>query len=104
MSTAQQVITALGRYDLKNKAGNRYRFNSPFRAGADGMTCSLIIHDDEHGAWYDHKEGIGGGLYDLAGRLGIEPPQQPQSERREKSYQGLADYAAGHGVGIEAFE
>lgn len=104
MSTAEQIISHLAAFNLKNLAGNRYRFNSPFRAGADGMTCSLVIHDDEHGAWKDHKADEGGSLYDLAARLGIETPQQAPPEKRNKTYKGLADYAAGHGVEVAAFE
>lgn len=104
MSTAEQVISHLSAFKIKNKAGNRYRFNSPFRTGADGMTCSLVIHDNEHGAWKDHKSDEGGSLYDLATRLGIDTPQQSPPEKRSKSYTGLADYAAGHGVELAAFE
>jgi len=106
MSTAQQILSHLESYGLAEKGGNRYRFNSPFRVGADGMTCSLLLHDSEHGAWKDHKDEVGGSLYDLAKRLGIEPPQTPPEKEKDskRTYSGLEDYAAAHGVNANVFE
>lgn len=107
MSTAQKILDRLAGYGLKENGGSRYRFNSPFRPGADGMTCSLLLHDDEHGAWRDHKDEIAGSLYDLAKRLGIETPPHPSQNGNtptKKTYTGLADYAAEHGVQADAFE
>ncbi len=70
MSTAEEVL----RYcELKQQGGpGSYRGNSPFRSGSDSQGFTLIIEDDEYGAWYDHVSGEGGSLYELADHLNIE--------------------------------
>lgn len=104
MSTAQKILQQLESYGLTKKGLNHYRFNSPLRPGADGMTCSLVLHDDEHGAWRDHKEEIGGSLYDLAKRLGIPTPTTAPEKYSQSHYTSLADYAQAHGVEAGVFE
>lgn len=97
MSTAQSVLSALGNYKLKATGQNAYRCNSPFRPGADGMTFTLKIEGDENGAWFDQKEEVGGSLYDLAKKLGIETPRGAVASTK-RTYKDLAEYAAAHGV------
>lgn len=103
MSTAQQVLDHLQAYGLKKMGGNRYRFNSPFRPHADGMTCSLVIHDEEHGAWRDHKDDCGGSLYDLAQRAGLERVKNGYLPPKTPDYTNLEEYALAHGVTRQVF-
>lgn len=103
MSTRAKVEQFLAPYGLK-KSGSEYRFNSPFRNGADGMTCSFHFEDDEHGMWIDHKDdGMKGSLYDFAERVGIETPKREQVENSKRGYDSLAEYAALKGVPEQAF-
>jgi archaellum biogenesis ATPase FlaH len=101
MSTADEVLRALERYNLKKAGAGRYQFNSPFRAGADSMTCSLIIEGPEHGAFKDFHPAASpdkGSLYDLAKHLGIALPTSTRIESTKRPYAGLEDYAKAHGI------
>lgn len=97
MSTAQSVIDALKRYDLKPEGSGQYRCNSPFRAGANSHSFAVTIDGDELGAFFDHNGGDSGSLYELATRLGIELPRLA-AENSKKTYANLAEYAAHKGV------
>ncbi|MCL4880488.1 MAG: AAA family ATPase [Anaerolineae bacterium] len=101
MSTAEKVLAALQPYNLKPGGQNKYRCNSPFRPGSDSMSFSVMIIDDEKGAWFDHRDEIGGSLYDLAAKLGIEVTGRQQVENTKRAYTGIEDYAAAHGVTAE---
>jgi replicative DNA helicase len=102
MSTRLKVEQALQPYGLK-QSGRELRFNSPFRPGADGMTCTITFADDEHGTWYDHKDGVGGSLYDFAQRLGIALPQREAVEVSKRRYDSLRQYAGVKGVPEQIF-
>ena len=82
-STADKVLAALTRYELRAKSGGRYLSNSPLRPGSDSHALSLIINGPEHGAYVDFVSGEKGSLYDLAAKLGIHTPKAaPSPERR----------------------
>jgi replicative DNA helicase len=104
MSTANAVLSALGAYNLESKGGGQYQFNAPWRPGADSMTCSLIIEDDEHGAFKDfhaNSTNPGGSLYELAEHLGIATPKKngrAQAENTKRVYRDLDEYARVHGL------
>lgn len=102
MTTAQQVLDALRPYALE-KNGSEWRCNSPLRVGSNSHGFTLTIDDDEHGAWIDHVSGEKGSLYELAAKLGIEPPKRAPIADTKRAYTGLADYAAAHGVMAEVF-
>ena len=72
MTTSEKVLQALGNYDLKKIGANSYRSRSPLRNDSDTRSFSLIIHDEEHGAWKDFVSEESGSLYDLAKRIGVE--------------------------------
>jgi replicative DNA helicase len=101
-TTREKVEQYLQGYGLK-KSGGEYRFNSPFRPGADGMTCSIRFDGDENGAWNDHKEGIGGSLYDFAQRAGLELPVREKVVNSKRGYESLAEYAGVKGIPEQAF-
>lgn len=101
MSTADEVLRALERYNLKKAGANRYQFNAPWRQGADSMTCSLIIEGPEHGAFKDFHPSANpdkGSLYDLAKYLGVAVPSSTRVESTKRPYAGLEDYAKAHGI------
>lgn len=99
MATADDVLSALTAYNLRAEGHGKYRFNSPLRAGADGMTCTLTLTPDgEHGAWIDHKSNECGSLYNLAQHLGVSLPDRAPVATTKRAYGGLADYAEAHGV------
>jgi hypothetical protein len=104
-STAARILTALVPYDLKSeRESGKYRCNSPLRPGSNSHAFTLILHDGEHGAYFDHVSDDSGTLYDLAQRLGIALPVARQSVADTKrAYSGLADYAQAHGVTAEIF-
>jgi len=97
MSTAKAVLDALM---LREVGENQFRGNSPFRHGSDSDSFTLTIHDDEHGAYYDHVEGIGGTLYELAKRLDIAITSNPTDTRKARTFE---DFAADHGVTVEDY-
>src|SRR5258706_13630684 len=110
-TTAEQVLTALANYHLKQEKPNHYRCDSPLRPGSDSHGFVLILDPDgEHGAYFDHAhEADRGSLYELAEKLGIPTPSASlQSLRRpvastKRVYSGLVDYAQAHGVDAEIF-
>lgn len=104
MSTADNVIAALAAYDLKKHGNNRYRCRSPFHTNDGSPAFSLIIHDNEHGAWKDFITEEGGSLYDLAERLGVEIVQNGYKSPSTPEYTNLDDYARAHGVERKVFE
>lgn len=103
-TTGALVLNALRPYDLKAEPNGRYRCNSPFRPGSNSHALSVTLKPDgEHGAWYDFVTNEGGSLYDLATRLGIENAKPTAEASSKRTYAGLADYAAEHGVATEVF-
>lgn len=107
MTTADLILQSLERMDLdiKQEGQGRYRMNSPFRPGSNSHAFTLTVDDGEHGAYFDFNsqgQPESGSLYDLAGRLGIEPPKT-EGKTPPKSYSGLADYAQAHGTSAETF-
>lgn len=98
-STADRVLQAMQPYKIKEVKKNQYSSNSPLRAGSNSMAFSLLIEDGEHGTWHDHVSGDSGSLYDLAGVLGVPvgDGRAPVTDSK-RSYTGLDDYAAAHGV------
>jgi hypothetical protein len=93
--TAARVIRALASFDLKEEGRNRYRANSPLRAGSDSHAFTLVVDDDEHGAYHDHVTGEAGSLYELAAALGIDTPRAAIAT--------LEDYAEAHHVPAAVF-
>jgi hypothetical protein len=99
MSTAQKVLQAL---NLLPKESGQYRCNSPFRSGSDSNAFSLIIDDDEHGAWQDFASNQKGTLYQLADFLGIDTAKEITTSKR--AYRDHHDYATQKGVEWSVFE
>lgn len=104
LSTAEQVLALLIGYDLKEESPNHYRSNSPFRPGSNSHGFTLTLDDEEHGAWFDHVSQESGSLYDLAKRLGIEPPEAAPVASTKRPYKSIDDYAAAHGITSEALK
>jgi hypothetical protein len=104
-STAARILAALAPYDLKaEREPGKYRCNSPLRPGSNSHAFTLILHDGEHGAYFDHVSDDSGTLYDLAQRLGLDLSVARQSVADTKrAYSDLADYAQAHGVSAEIF-
>lgn len=102
MSTADKVLAALSAYDLKDNRGGKWRCNSPFRPGSNSHAFTLLITSAEHGTFHDKVSGEFGSLYTLAEKLNIDVPRQQATETK-RSYDTLDDYAAAHGVPVEAF-
>jgi energy-coupling factor transporter ATP-binding protein EcfA2 len=99
LSTAEKVLLHLQSYNLREEQPGEWRCNSPLRPHADSQSFYVKIDGPEHGTWFDHVSTESGSLYDLAQRLGIALPQQPQAAQPTKrGYTGLADYAQAHGV------
>lgn len=106
MTTGDAVLARLAQYDVKKDSTGAYRFNSPFRAGANSHSCSLTLDGDgEHGAWQDFNGGDKGSLYELATRLGvpIEGKERQQVADSKRAYKNLAEYAALKGVPESVF-
>jgi len=104
MSTLREsILNHLAGYELKDEPGGQYRCNSPLRAGANSHSFTIRFDDDEHGAWFDHVEGQGGSIYDLAKKLNIALPQRVKVESSKRKYLNLAEYAQFKGVPVEAF-
>lgn len=99
MSTAQKVLQAL---NLEINETGQYRCNSPFRSGSDSKSFSLIIDDDEHGAWQDFAGNAKGTLYQLADYLGIETAVRIDTSKR--AYKDHHDYATQKGLQWSVFE
>lgn len=101
--TAGKVLVALEPYKLKQDGRNQYRANSPFRIGSNSHAFTLVIDDDEHGAYEDKVSGDAGSLYQLATQLGIETPkaERKAAEQTKRAYRDLAEYAQAHGIPAE---
>ncbi len=108
ISTADRVLDALKPFGLKQEKPGQSRCNRPWSPESNSMSLTITITDPEHGAYYDHVTGESGSLYELAERLGIEVNQpnnqkNPASETK-RSYKGLAEYSAAHGVDKSVFK
>lgn len=100
-STAAAVLAALEPYALKQEHDGKYRCNSPLRPGANSHSFTLTIDDSEHGAYYDHRSGEQGSLYDLADKLDIPRPQRAAIQDTKRLYSGIDDYARAHGIPVD---
>lgn len=104
MSTAEKILQAL---QLQKRPDNQYRTNSPFRSGSDSKSFSLIIHDEESGAFNDFVTEQRGSLYDLAKLLQIETPSGVHAsspDTTKRPYLDGTDYAESHGVSWSVFQ
>lgn len=104
MSTAERILQAL---QLQKRPDNQYRTNSPFRSGSDSKSFSLIIHDEESGAFHDFVSEQRGSLYDLAKLLQIETPSAVHASSQQttkRPYLDGTDYAESHGVSWSVFQ
>ena len=103
MTTADAVLSALERFNLKEVGEGKYRSASPYRTGSDSDAFSLTITEGEHGTWFDHVSQSGGSLYSLAKHLGIALPSVAPSTdtKRAETPEG---YATSHGVTLEALK
>lgn len=107
-TTADNVLAYLRSrpdLDLQEEGKGQYRLNSPLRPGSNSHGFTLVINDDEHGAFRDYNPKGGpesGSLYELAGLLGIEPTRKEKpTPTTKRPYTDLADYAQAHGVAVE---
>lgn len=98
MSTAQKIIEHLQAFDIKEESEGRYRSNSPLRVGSNSHGFTVVIHDDEHGAFFDHVTEEKGSLYELATRLGIALPDAQTTITTKRAYKSLEHYANAHGI------
>lgn len=103
-STADKILQHLQPYNLKQDGTNKWRCNSPFRAGSNSMGFCLTIDDGEHGAYIDHVSGVGGSLYELAAALGVAIPAAPNVENTKRKYTGRYEYAKAHGISDATLE
>lgn len=99
MSTAQKILDYLQSFDLKEESKGKYRCNSPLRAGSNSHAFAVTIHDEEHGAYFDHVSNDKGSLYDLASKLNIELPDlKTDLPSTKRAYAGIEHYANAHGL------
>ena len=103
MTTADAVLSALERFNIKEVGEGKYRSASPYRAGSDSDAFSLTITEGERGTWFDHVSQTGGSLYNLAKHLGIALPALAPSTDTKRA-QTPEDYATSHGVTLEALK
>ena len=99
MSTAIKVLQAL---NLTKSESGQYRTNSPFRTNSDSKSFSLVIHDDEHGAYHDFVSDQKGTLYQLADYLSIDTAVKVDTSKR--AYRDHHDYATQKGLEWSVFE
>jgi hypothetical protein len=114
--TKTAILQALKPHQNTQHGENRY--NTPWRADADGGTLSVSENTEGYLVWYDHKTEEGGSQRELAERMGIQTPNDAQSsgtvwERAgltqgaayapKPAYTSLEDYAAKHGVSKQVF-
>lgn len=97
MSTAEKVLGALSPFYPVVSRDGTIRCNSPFRVGSDSHSFVVKIEDDEHGTFYDHVDEIGGSLYELAAKLGIQTPTNAEQSTK-RAYESVGDYAKAHGI------
>jgi 5S rRNA maturation endonuclease (ribonuclease M5) len=88
--------------DIKEEGNGNYRMNSPLRPGSNSHAFTVVINDDEHGAFKSYNpndQPESGSLYELAKLLGIEPepPDRPEYNTK-RTYTGLEEYARAHGL------
>jgi hypothetical protein len=102
-SLRDSILNHLSRYDLKEEVGGQYRCNSPLRAGANSHSFTVRFDAEDQGVWYDHVEGEGGSLFDLARRLDIPLPERQPIESSKRAYAGIDEYARFKGVPVSAF-
>jgi len=108
--TRRDILAALEPY--RNRQHGRNRYNTPWRAGADGGTLA-VDEDSAYGLglkWYDHKDDTKGNGYSLLDKLAeaniviARPGGQRVTVTKKPRYESLADYAQRHGVPVEVFE
>lgn len=90
--------------EVHHGAGWEYRFNPPWREGADSFAGALLVHDEsgEKGAFRDFRdEFYQGSLYELALQLGVEVPEKQR--RKIKEFANLAEYAEYKNVPVDVF-
>lgn len=97
MTTASAILDAL---TLRKVGDNQYRGNSPFRPNSDSESFTLTITDGEHGAWFDHVQGKGGTLYELANHLGIRTAAPVTDTRQATTF---AEFAEDHGITVDDY-
>lgn len=102
-TTREAILNYLGAYQLVDEHNGQYRCNSPLRPGSNSHAFTVRFDGDEQGAWYDHVDGEGGSLYDLAKRLNIPVATRQKVETSKRQYKTLDEYAAFKGVPAEAF-
>lgn len=102
-STAERVLQALEPFGLRKEGPSEYRSNRPWKPGSDSLGLAVKIDGPEHGSYFDHVDGTGGSLYDLAKKLKISP-QKPTSSNGSKPAASLEEYARAHGVDPSVFE
>ena len=109
-TTADKVLAYLRsrpELELQEEGKGQYRLNSPLRPGSNSHGFTLVINDDEHGAFRDYNPKGGpesGSLYELAAQLlpGWKPPRKAKpTPATNRPYTALADYAQAHGVAVE---
>ncbi len=98
--TAAKVLAALKAYDLKEDGQGRYRANSPLRPSSNSHAFTLILHDDEYGAYFDHVSKEQGSLHCLARQLSLDIPLLPPKDTK-RLYASIEDYALAHGITTE---
>ncbi|MDP9314181.1 MAG: hypothetical protein M3R24_25420, partial [Chloroflexota bacterium] len=107
-STADRVVEELAPFKLKQVDDRTYRCNNPWRPGSNSQAFTLTIDcDGEHGAYFDHVSHEKGSLYDLAARLGVDPPslsRQADVPTTKRAYSSGVEYAEAHGAPWAAFE
>src|SRR5215472_11919197 len=74
------IWRALGGPQLRRAGKDRYRGRGFWRNG-DGWNISL---DDSRGAWFDHRDAVGGGVLDLIVHV--------RGGSRQDALRWLADY------------
>lgn len=106
MTTADKVLVALEKFDLKKEAKG-YRCNSPLRPGANSHSFTLVIdpgENGEKGCYNDFRSGEKGSLYDLAKKMGIDIPSRETAQNTHRSYTGMSEYAQVHGGTLAVFQ
>jgi replicative DNA helicase len=103
MGTAQRILDHLKNFDLKDEGRGQYRSNSPLRPGSNSHAFTLVIDDEEHGAFDDKARDLSGSLYELADLLSIpKGDERTAIETSKRPYRDMTDYAEAHGIPAEA--
>ena len=87
------VESALKTHGYKKEAKGRYRGPSPFRADSDsdGFTVNLTDEDNGKIGWYDHVQGIGGKIEDLAKLFNVPIPKADDGKKTTYDYRDVDD-------------